>query len=156
MGKNSGQGQLVSLAHGDSARVGPTPRPMVDLEGVRVLVVDDEPDTRQLVARLVGRCGARVTTAGSAERALELLDTVEPDILISDVGMPGRSGYDLIGEIRARGRSGAELPAVALTAFAADENRDRALGAGFQAHVAKPVDVRDLCSVVARLAGRDT
>jgi CheY-like chemotaxis protein len=123
------------------------------LAGIRVLVVDDEPDARQLVRRVLADCGAEVATAESAAQALELVETFRPDILVSDVGMPDQDGYDLIRRVRSR-VAAKTLPAVALTAFARSEDRRRALIAGFQTHVAKPVDPAELVAVVASLVER--
>lgn len=130
-----------------------TPTPADPMRGLRVLVVDDEPDARHIVGRIFRSQGAEVLTAESADEADALLDRTPPDILISDIGMPGRDGYDLIRRIRARLEPGA-VPAVALTAFAHAEDRNRALAAGFQAHIAKPVDPDELVAVVAHLARR--
>lgn len=124
------------------------------LEGIRVLVVDDDPDARELVKRVLVGCRAEVMVAASVPEALECLKRFEPHVLVSDIGMPNQDGYDLIREIRARGRSVKEMPAVALTAFARSEDRRRALLAGFQVHVAKPVDPDELAAVVASLVGR--
>jgi PAS domain S-box-containing protein len=126
-----------------------------DLTGVRVLVVDDEPDAREVVKRLLGECGAAVTTACSAEEALDALRRERPDVLVSDIGMPGVDGYELLRRVRALGRDrGGDVPAVALTAFARPDDRLRALRAGYQLHLAKPVDVPELYAVVASVAGR--
>ena len=123
------------------------------LSGIRVLVVDDEADARQLVRRVLTECGAEVAVAGSADEAMQLVESFRPDILVSDVGMPDQDGYDLIRQVR--GRVAAKtLPAVALTAFARSEDRRRALLAGFQTHVAKPVDPAELVAVVASLVER--
>ncbi len=123
------------------------------LEGIRVLVVDDEPDARQLVRRVLTECGADVTVADSAAEAVGLIEALRPDILVSDVGMPDQDGYDLIRQVRRR-IAAKTLPAVALTAFARSEDRRRALLAGFQTHVAKPVDPAELVAVVASLVER--
>lgn len=123
------------------------------LAGIRVLVVDDEPDARQLVRRVLGDCGAEVAVAESAGEAMQLIEGFRPDILVSDVGMPDQDGYNLIRQVRSRLAAKA-LPAVALTAFARSEDRRRALLAGFQTHVAKPVDPAELVAVVASLAER--
>jgi CheY-like chemotaxis protein len=97
-----------------------------------------------------------VTTAGSAAEALASIDRVVPDVLLSDIGMPHEDGYSLIRRLRARtSEKGGSIPAVALTAYASDGDRDAAMSAGFQAHISKPFDPRDVASVVARL-GRDT
>jgi len=128
--------------------------PIDVLAGVRVLVVDDEADARALVMRVLAECGAEVRTAATAAEALPILDEFRPDVLASDIGMPGEDGYDLIRQIRAGGRTARWLPAIALTAFARAEDRKRAMLAGFQTHVSKPVDPAELVAVVASLAGR--
>ncbi len=125
-----------------------------NLKGVRVLVVDDEPDARRLIERVLSECGAEVALAASAAEALRLLDAFKPHVLVSDIGMPGQDGYDLLRSVRSRGKSSAEIPAAALTAFARSEDRRRAMLAGFQTHVVKPVDPAELLAVVASLAGR--
>ena len=124
------------------------------LTGVHILVVDDEADARQLIQRILEDRGAAVATAGSGEEALRLLQTSQPDLLISDIGMPGVDGYQLIRQIRANEKKGHRIPAVALTAFARTEDRKNALLAGFQSHVAKPFDLAELVIVVAGLLGR--
>jgi CheY-like chemotaxis protein len=123
------------------------------LAGLRILVVDDEMDARKLVERVLTGCQATVLLADSAASARRIVDRERPDVLISDIGMPGEDGYDLIRKIRSR-YSGKELPAAALTAFARSEDRRRAMLAGFQTHVSKPVDPDELIAVVATLAGR--
>ena len=123
------------------------------LNGLRVLVVDDDPDARVLLRRVLAECGAEVGLAGSVREAIDQLKAFRPDILVSDVGMPGEDGYDLLRHVRTV-HSASELPAAALTAFARPEDRKRALLAGFQTHVAKPVDPAELVAVVASLAGR--
>jgi CheY-like chemotaxis protein/anti-sigma regulatory factor (Ser/Thr protein kinase) len=125
------------------------------LSGVRVLVVDDEPDACAMVRRLLEECHAHVATAGSADEALRQFDSIAPDVLVCDIGMPGKDGYELIRQIRGRSNeSGGSVPAAALTAFAREEDRHRALSAGYQAHLAKPVDAARLLTAIARLAGR--
>lgn len=119
-----------------------------------ILVVEDVADARELVVDVLQAHGAQVSTADSAMRALVLLRTERPDVLISDVGMPDMDGYQLLAEIRRLGFSGAVLPAIALTAFASAADRQRALAAGFQAHVAKPLIVTELVSAVAHIMGR--
>lgn len=125
------------------------------LGGIRVLVVDDEPDARALVKRLLENCEAVVTTAASASEALEALRRAKPDVVISDIGMPGEDGYALIRMVRALPPDeGGDVPAVALTAYARSEDRTRALLSGFQSHVAKPVEPTELVATVASLARR--
>ncbi|MCA1566986.1 MAG: response regulator [Acidobacteria bacterium] len=125
------------------------------LQGLRVLVVDDEPDTRRLLRTVLEQCGSEVTTAGSAAEAIDAFIQSKPDILISDIGMPEEDGYELIGKLRAAeaGHKG-RIPAIALTAYARVEDRIRALNAGFQVHVPKPIEPVELLAVVASLTGR--
>ncbi len=126
-----------------------------ELDGLRVLIVDDEPDTRELLAFVLTNCGAQVIQASSAAEALELLQREVPDVLVSDIGMPEEDGYSLIRRVRALPvESGGRTPAAALTAYAREEDRIRALMAGFQIHVPKPVGPSELVAVVANLAGR--
>ncbi|WP_437810109.1 PAS domain-containing protein [Sorangium sp. So ce1078] len=128
----------------------PTP-----LGGIHVLLVEDEPDAREMIAFLLEGAGAQVTTAGSMGDAMSVLERLRPDVLVSDIGMPGESGYTLIRQVRTAGRDEIRgIPAVALTAYARIEDQRRALAAGFQKHVAKPIDPAGLVKVVADLAGR--
>ncbi|HZH33099.1 MAG TPA: ATP-binding protein [Pyrinomonadaceae bacterium] len=126
------------------------------LEGLRVLVVDDETDTRHLLRTVLERCGSEVTTAASAAEALAAFTQSKPDVLISDIGLPEEDGYELICKLRAAEAAGAggRIPAIALTAYARVEDRVRALNAGFQVHVPKPIEPVELLAVVASLAGR--
>jgi CheY-like chemotaxis protein len=124
------------------------------LEGVTVLVVEDEADARALVITVLEACKARVVVAESVSAALQLIQTAPPDVLVSDIAMPGEDGYALIKKLRTLEGRGPHLPAAALTAFATAIDRARALLAGYQAHVAKPVDPAELAAVVATLAGR--
>ena len=124
------------------------------LARLRVLVVDDEPDARFLVQRILEGCGAVVSTAGSAEQAMQTLRTQSFDVLISDIGMPMEDGYSLIKRVRALPETkNRDIRAVALTALARDEDRRRALLSGFQMHLPKPVDPPELIAVVANVAG---
>ncbi len=124
------------------------------LKGLRVLVVDDDADARSLLERVLTEGGAAGFGAGSANEAIARVAGDSPDMLISDISMPERDGYDLIREVRQSGRDAKHLPAVALTAFARAEDRQRALLAGFQMHVAKPVNASELMAAIASLAGR--
>jgi len=128
--------------------------PQVRLDGLRVLIVDDEPDARRLLVRVLEDAGAIVTAAGSAAEALDVLATFRPEVLVSDIGMPGQDGFDLIRQVRSRGHHARDLPAIALTAFVQKDDQRLALLAGFQFHVAKPADPHDLTAVLASLAGR--
>jgi signal transduction histidine kinase len=125
------------------------------LDGLRVLVVDDEQDTCELVRVMLEKCGARVITARSAAEGLAALERERPDVLVSDLGMPGEDGYALIRKVRAlpAGRGG-QTPAAALTAYSRAEDRLRVLRSGFQIHVPKPVEPVELVTVIATLAGR--
>jgi PAS domain S-box-containing protein len=126
-----------------------------ELDGLRVLVVDDEQDTRDLLSALLKECGSEVTTASSAAEALEAVERVRPDVVVSDIGMPGEDGYALIAKIRALpAERGGQTPAAALTAYARVEDRLRVLRSGFQIHLPKPVEPAELVTVVANLAGR--
>ena len=126
-----------------------------DLSGVKVLVVDDETDARELIRRVLGECKAQVLTASTAQEALELIQSERPDVLVSDIGMPDVDGYELLRRVRALGAAGGgRLPAVALTAFARSEDRTRALRAGFLVHVSKPVEPNELIATVASVTGR--
>jgi PAS domain S-box-containing protein len=125
------------------------------LQGVHVLLVDDERDTREVVRELLQRHHARVTEAASADEALDLLSTARPDVIVSDIAMPGQDGYALIRRVRALPEAeGGVTPAVALTAFARVEDRTRAMLAGFQNHVAKPVDPAELVAALGALRRR--
>jgi two-component system CheB/CheR fusion protein len=131
------------------------PERLPRLDGVRVLVVDDEADTRELVREVLTRCGAEVVTATDAREGLQALERERFDVLVSDVVMPGQDGHDLIRAVRALPpERGGRIPALALTAYASIEDRDAALAAGFQQHAAKPVEPGDLAAAVAVLAGR--
>jgi len=120
------------------------------LVGVKILVVDDEKDTCEMLRLIFNSVGAVVETANSAEMALQALDQWRPDILVSDIGMPRMDGFELIRIIRQERRS--RIPAVALTAMARIDDRVRVLNAGFQMHVSKPVEPKELVGIVADLA----
>ena len=129
--------------------------PLPSLLGTKVLVVDDDADARELLRSILAQSGASVRTAGSTAEALQQFDARRPDVLVSDIGMPDRDGYDLIRHIRARSsESGGHVPALALTAFARSDDRRRAIGAGFHMHLAKPVEPAELVTVVSSLAHR--
>jgi CheY-like chemotaxis protein/anti-sigma regulatory factor (Ser/Thr protein kinase) len=127
----------------------------VRLAGVRVLVVEDEADTRDLLAAALGHSGAEVDPAASAEEAMAALRRHRPDVLICDIGMPGEDGFALLARVRAlAAEDGGLVPAIALTAYARSDDRRRVLAAGYQVHLSKPVDPDQLISAVARMAGR--
>jgi CheY-like chemotaxis protein len=124
------------------------------LQDIRVLVVEDEVDNRELIRRLLEAHGAQVVTAATASEALILAVDHRPQILVSDIGLPDLDGYELIRRIRQLEAAGLDsIPAVALTAFARSEDRTRALRAGFQAHVTKPVEPAELVATLASFAG---
>jgi CheY-like chemotaxis protein len=127
---------------------------LTPLPNVKVLVVDDDPSSCEVVRRILVSCEAEVSCAASVEEALPLLEKFLPDVLISDIGMPGKDGIAFIREIREtefKNRT-RRLPAVALTAFARAEDRIRVLQAGYNSHVSKPIDPRELIAVVESLA----
>lgn len=146
---------------GDLERTHPTAytevkfEPTPILEGLQVLVVDDDTDARELLFTILKQCGAEVKIAGSADEAIRILDEVEPDVIVSDVEMPRVDGYSFIRKVRSMDDTRKRrIPAAALTAHARVEDRQRALFAGFQAHIAKPVEPAELVAVIASLTGR--
>ena len=141
--------------HPRVAKSGAGEKPAVQLAGVKVLVVDDEEDARELIKRVLEGCDANVVTACSAAEAMTMLENQEPDVLVSDIGMPTVDGYDFLRQVRAmKGESGGRIPAIALTAFARSEDRTRALMSGYQVHVSKPVEPAELVATVASVVGR--
>jgi CheY-like chemotaxis protein len=117
--------------------------------------VDDEPDARSLISRLLIQCKADVIACASADEGLETAKSFRPDVVISDIGMPGKDGYQFIRELRQIAQDiGKKFPAVALTAFARSEDRTRAMMAGYQVHIAKPIEPQELLATVGSLAGR--
>jgi PAS domain S-box-containing protein len=139
------------------ARTAPTLNftPPAALSGMRILVVDDEEDTREYVRMLLAMCNAKVSVADSAQTALALLEAEPPDVLVSDIAMPEQDGYGLIRQVRELPPDrGGTTPAVALTAYARHEDRTRAMLAGFQNHVTKPVEPAELIAAIASLDRR--
>ena len=122
------------------------------LDGVRVLVVEDERDTREMIAYILGEFGASVAQASSASEALREFVAAPPNIVISDIGMPDMDGYQLLAKIQAQ--TPQPPPAIALTAYASREDKDRALRSGFKAHMSKPIEPSELVSTIAELLGR--
>ena len=155
---------IAALHHRENTeqRVHPAARDMLPshecperLDGAKVLVVDDESDARELLAVGLGQCGARVTMASSAREVRELMSRATFDVLVSDIGMPGEDGYELIRQVRALPpEGGGKTPAIALTAYARTEDRLRALRAGYEMHMSKPVELTELIVVVANLMRR--
>ena len=131
---------------------GPPAPSKPSLAGVRVLVVDDEPDARDLATVTLGACGAEVFATSSADAALREVARFRPDVVVSDIGMPDVDGYQLVRALRALPPSeGGRTPAIALTAYAGEGDRALALEAGFQLHVAKPVNPDGLVAAIAQL-----
>lgn len=130
--------------------VAEAPQPPLPLESLRILVIDDEPDARELLAYVLGSAGAEVVTAANGFEALDLLGRSAPDLVISDVAMPEMDGYELLARIREHPQGGA-IPAIAVTAFGRSEDRRRSLESGFLSHLTKPVDTQDLLQLVAKL-----
>ncbi|HJP90734.1 MAG TPA: ATP-binding protein [Pyrinomonadaceae bacterium] len=125
------------------------------LDGLRVLLVDDEPEARQIISTVVSRTGAQIETCTSASEALAKLLEWKPDVILSDIAMPGEDGYSFINKVRSLPREkGGETPAAALTAYARDVDRNQALAAGYQMHIAKPIGADQLVTMIAKLAGR--
>jgi CheY-like chemotaxis protein len=124
---------------------------VLSLEGLCVLVVDDDDENREVVAASLENHHAVVLTAASVPQALELLRREQVHVLLTDIGMPGEDGYTLIRKLRASSATTASIPAVALTAFARPDDRHHALQAGFQLHLAKPIDAQSLVGAVATL-----
>jgi CheY-like chemotaxis protein len=121
---------------------------------VRILLVEDNPETLDMLKFIFDECGAQVVTATSASEALEALERSRPDALVTDIAMPNQDGYDLIRQVRSQGPDqGGKIPAVAVTAYTSDEDREHVLASGFQTHVSKPVDPGELIATVASLTG---
>lgn len=142
----------ATLAHGGDVYAVDVP----SLTGLRVLLLDDEPEAREIISTVIARTGADIKSCRTAEEALSTLTEWKPDVLLSDIAMPGEDGYSFIKQVRGLGREeGGSTPAAALTAYARDEDRQRALAAGYQMHIPKPVSSSHLITMIARLAGRD-
>lgn len=126
------------------------------LTGLRVLVVDDEADARDYIATVLQQSGAEARSVTSVTQALAMLTQWQPDLLVSDIAMPEQDGYTLIRQVRSLApEQGGRIPAVALTAYARGEDRDRALAAGFQLHISKPVEPSQLTVAIAKLIGSE-
>ena len=149
----------VRVAPSPPASPEPEPRspslsPSHSLRGLRILFVDDEDDVRLIVGRILSSRSAEVRLASSADEALLALGEFAPHVLLSDIGLPGKDGYELIRRVRLGGWSPGQLPAAAITAFVREGDRERALVAGFQSHMPKPVEAADLIALVVQLSGR--
>jgi len=142
---------IPSRERGVEAPTQPMP-PAAALRGTRVLVVEDEADSRGAVERILRHWGADTASAGSVEEALALVARFRPSVLVSDIGMPDVDGFELLSRIRALGPArGGALPAIALTAFARPEDRLRALESGFLDHVPKPIEPSELVATIERV-----
>jgi signal transduction histidine kinase/ActR/RegA family two-component response regulator len=144
--------EAITVAHSGEHTVG-----LHSLDGLRVLLVDDEPEARQIISTVITSTGAEVRACTSASEALAKLLEWKPDVILSDIAMPDEDGYAFINKVRSLPRDkGGETPAAALTAYARDVDRRQALDAGYQMHIAKPIGAGQLVSMIARLAGRDS
>ncbi len=128
--------------------------PVIPLHGVRVLLVDDDPDSNEAVRVILDHCGAEVRVAGSVRHALEILSRWVPDVVVTDIGMPGEDGYSLVERMRAMEGRAATLPAIALTAYASVEDRVRLLSSGFHMHIVKPADPSELTAAIGAINRR--
>jgi CheY-like chemotaxis protein len=147
-------GRTVTVAEGDAGYT-PALETSSSLNGVRVLVVDDDADGRELLLIALRQYGADVSVAPTADAAYDAMTASPPDVLVSDIEMPDTNGYELIRRVRHSDQPELRrLPAVALTAYARTEDRVKALLAGFQTHVPKPVEPAELVTVIASLAQR--
>ncbi|HEY8559535.1 MAG TPA: PAS domain S-box protein [Pyrinomonadaceae bacterium] len=147
--QRSDESQLYS-----AVQSGASPERSAELSGLRILIVDDQTDSLDLLSVILGSCNAAVATAGSASEAFRRIQQERFDLVISDIGMPDEDGFSLIGKIRALPTErGGKTPAIALTAYASTEDRILALNAGFQMHFSKPVEPRELIAAAARLTG---
>ncbi|MBD2541291.1 response regulator [Coleofasciculus sp. FACHB-SPT36] len=147
-----------SLCSSQSSALNPQESPPTlwesPLDGLQILVVDDEADARELLKSILEQYGAEAIAAASAEEAIATIQQSKPDLLISDIGMPNEDGYSLIRRVRALEAEKGQIPSVALTAYVRVDDQKAALSAGFQSHVAKPIDPTELIAVVASLVGR--
>jgi CheY-like chemotaxis protein len=145
--------QTAALGERRTAASTASPMPRLPrLDGLRILVVDDDPDGRTLTSLVLTQAGANVKAVASVREALQWLEVERPDAMVSDIGLPDEDGYGLIGQIRQyEAEHGGFLPAVALTGYARAEDRARVLAAGFQAHVSKPVEPAELTATIATI-----
>lgn len=153
--RRNASNEVVTSLGGEAGKTGSAQGNARPLQGLHVLVVDDEPDARKYVAKALNVNGAETTAAGSADEAMVRLEERKPHVIISDIAMPEQDGYQLLRRIRSLSPSqGGSIPAIALTAYASDQDRARSVAAGFQIHVTKPVEAMDLVAAVAAAAGR--
>ena len=150
---HAAEARAVAQTPSDEGEAGAQPPP--PLLGVRLFLLDDDEDTLEMLALFLRRAGAEVTAATSAAAALDALERARPDVIVADIGMPDVDGHEFIRTVRALGAAqGGQTPAVALTAYARDADRARALNSGFQTHLPKPVEPRALVAAIVNLAGR--
>jgi CheY-like chemotaxis protein len=144
----------VSIDKPSSRQVAVAPQESsADIHGVRILVVDDDEDAREMLREVLANAGAVVDTAGSAAEGVDALKRLKPDVLVSDIGMPSEDGYSFLRRVRRLSPTeGGAIPAVALTAYAREEDRVKALSAGYTTHVTKPVTPEVLTGAVANVA----
>jgi PAS domain S-box-containing protein len=152
---HQGEDGLLTRVHPAANGARPGPARIAHLDGVKILVVDDEPDSRDVVCRILKNCGAVVTAVGSAVEGIAALRVNGFEVLISDIGMPGMDGFEFLRQLRTSDIASAKtIPAIALTAFARSEDRRKAMQSGFDMFVSKPVDAPELAAVVERCAAR--
>ncbi|MFB2969421.1 PAS domain S-box protein [Aerosakkonema sp. BLCC-F183] len=152
LAQSKGSGDLSSGGEQNYSAVPLSPSAVQPLNGLQVLVVDDDVDSCDLIATVLKQYGAQVRTASSVREAMEAIEHIKPDVLLSDIGMPQEDGYDLIRKVRQlQSQRGEQIRAIALTAFAREEDRWKAIEAGFQMHVSKPVEPAKLATAVAKL-----
>jgi signal transduction histidine kinase/ActR/RegA family two-component response regulator len=146
-------GREVGDAEGrDSAEMSPAAGTPTRLDGIRVVLVEDDDDGRDVLTIILELAGAKVASARSVREALVVLDTIRPDVIVSDIGMPDEDGFALIRQVRAReAEGGGRMPAIALTGYVYPEDRARLLAAGFQTHLLKPVEAAEIVAAVASL-----
>ena len=133
----------------------PWPEQNLDLTGIRVLIIDDDPDSRELISMVIAQAGAEATTVASAAEFLNVLESFQPDVVVSDIGMPEVDGYTLLRQVRSLSPDqGGQVPAIALTAYAGEMDRQQAIAAGFQKHIVKPIEPDKLVVAIVSLLSR--
>ena len=133
----------------------PSPEQNLDLTGIRVLIIDDDPDSRELISMVIAQAGAEATTVASAAEFLNVLESFQPDVVVSDIGMPEVDGYTLLRQVRSLSPDqGGQVPAIALTAYAGEMDRQQAIAAGFQKHIVKPIEPDKLVVAIVSLLSR--
>jgi len=157
IGEESARGRVAAATHGaQRSRLKQGEAVYPALDGLRVLVVDDDADTRSMVTMLFENCGSEVRATATAQEALDVFQGWHPEVMVCDIGMPGEDGYSLIRRVRlAEADSEEQTPAVALTGYARSEDRARALASGYQMHITKPIDPLELTTAITKLTKRD-